>query len=43
VVQNNLMITDEASSIEYLGLESVLVETSKSNLKITVLDTVHYQ
>jgi 2-C-methyl-D-erythritol 4-phosphate cytidylyltransferase len=23
VVQNNLMITDEASSIEYLGLESV--------------------
>jgi 2-C-methyl-D-erythritol 4-phosphate cytidylyltransferase len=31
VVQNNLMITDEASSIEYLGLESVLVEASKSN------------
>jgi 2-C-methyl-D-erythritol 4-phosphate cytidylyltransferase len=38
VVQNNLMITDEASSIEYLGLESVLVEASKSNLKITVAE-----
>ncbi|MDC9714955.1 MAG: 2-C-methyl-D-erythritol 4-phosphate cytidylyltransferase [Gammaproteobacteria bacterium] len=35
VIQNNLMITDEASSIEYLGLESVLVPASKSNLKIT--------
>lgn len=38
VMQNNLMITDEASSIEYLGLESVLVEASKSNLKITTLE-----
>jgi 2-C-methyl-D-erythritol 4-phosphate cytidylyltransferase len=36
VVQNNLMITDEASGIEYLGLESVLVEASKSNLKILI-------
>uniref|UniRef100_UPI0034E01B0C 2-C-methyl-D-erythritol 4-phosphate cytidylyltransferase n=1 Tax=Candidatus Thiodubiliella endoseptemdiera TaxID=2738886 RepID=UPI0034E01B0C len=35
VVKNNLTITDEASSIEYLGLESVLVPSSKSNLKIT--------
>jgi 2-C-methyl-D-erythritol 4-phosphate cytidylyltransferase len=35
VVKNNLMITDEASSIEHLGLESVLVSASKSNLKIT--------
>ncbi|SMN15293.1 2-C-methyl-D-erythritol 4-phosphate cytidylyltransferase [uncultured Candidatus Thioglobus sp.] len=35
VMKNNLMITDEASSIEYLGLKSVLVPASKSNLKIT--------
>ncbi|SFV87320.1 2-C-methyl-D-erythritol 4-phosphate cytidylyltransferase [hydrothermal vent metagenome] len=35
VLENNLTITDEASSIEYLGLESVLVVASKSNLKIT--------
>lgn len=35
VIKNNLSITDEASSIEYLGLESVLVPASKSNLKIT--------
>lgn len=38
VVQNNLMITDEASSIEYLGLESVLIKASKSNLKITTAE-----
>ncbi len=37
-VQNNLTITDEASSIEYLGLESILVEASKSNLKITTAE-----
>ncbi|WXT99677.1 MAG: 2-C-methyl-D-erythritol 4-phosphate cytidylyltransferase [Catillopecten margaritatus gill symbiont] len=35
VIQNDLTITDEASSIEYLGLESVLVSASKSNFKIT--------
>ena len=38
VIQNNLTITDEASSIEYLGLESVLVPSSKSNLKITTAE-----
>lgn len=38
VVKNNLTITDEASSIEYLGLESVLVPSSKSNLKITTAE-----
>ncbi|MCS5586303.1 MAG: 2-C-methyl-D-erythritol 4-phosphate cytidylyltransferase, partial [Gammaproteobacteria bacterium] len=35
IIKNDLSITDEASSIEVLGLESVLVEASKSNLKIT--------
>jgi 2-C-methyl-D-erythritol 4-phosphate cytidylyltransferase len=35
IIKNDLSITDEASSIEALGLESVLVEASKSNLKIT--------
>ncbi|CAB5501928.1 2-C-methyl-D-erythritol 4-phosphate cytidylyltransferase (EC [Bathymodiolus thermophilus thioautotrophic gill symbiont] len=35
VIKNNLMITDEASSMEHLGLESVLISASKSNLKIT--------
>ncbi|SMN10886.1 2-C-methyl-D-erythritol 4-phosphate cytidylyltransferase [uncultured Candidatus Thioglobus sp.] len=35
VMKNNLNITDEASSIEHLGLESVLIAGSKSNLKIT--------
>ncbi len=35
VINNDLNITDEASSIEALGLESILVEASKSNLKIT--------
>ena len=34
-MQNNLNITDEASSIEAFGLESILIEGSKSNLKIT--------
>lgn len=38
VVKNNLTITDEASSVEYLGLEFVLVEASKSNLKITTAE-----
>lgn len=38
VVKNNLTITDEASSIEHLGLDSVLVEASKSNLKITTAE-----
>ncbi|SMM98123.1 2-C-methyl-D-erythritol 4-phosphate cytidylyltransferase [uncultured Candidatus Thioglobus sp.] len=35
VIKNNLNITDEASSIEHLGLKSRLVAGSKSNLKIT--------
>lgn len=35
VVQNNLSITDDASSIEHLGLQSVLVNGSSSNIKIT--------
>lgn len=35
VIENNLSITDEAGSIEHLGLQSVLVLASKSNLKIT--------
>ncbi|RUM83895.1 MAG: 2-C-methyl-D-erythritol 4-phosphate cytidylyltransferase, partial [Candidatus Thioglobus sp.] len=35
IIQNDLNITDEASSIETLGFESILVEGSKSNLKIT--------
>ena len=37
-IQNNLSVTDEASSIEYLGLQSVLVPASKSNLKITTAE-----
>ncbi|TEU20908.1 MAG: 2-C-methyl-D-erythritol 4-phosphate cytidylyltransferase [Gammaproteobacteria bacterium] len=36
IIKNDLSITDEASSIEALGLESVLVEASRSNLKITM-------
>ncbi len=35
VIKNNLNITDESSSIEHLGLESVLVAGNKRNLKIT--------
>lgn len=35
VIKNNISITDEASSIEHLGLESVLIPASTSNLKIT--------
>ncbi len=34
-VENNLNITDESSAIEYLGLESMLVTGTKSNIKIT--------
>ena len=34
-INNNINITDEASSVEYLGLESLLVTGKKSNLKIT--------
>lgn len=32
---NNVNITDEASAIEYIGLQSLLVESSIGNLKIT--------
>ena len=32
---NNINITDEASAIEYIGLQSLLVKSSQSNLKIT--------
>jgi 2-C-methyl-D-erythritol 4-phosphate cytidylyltransferase len=35
IMKNNLNITDEASSIEAFGLQSILIEGSKSNLKIT--------
>ncbi|BAS68097.1 2-C-methyl-D-erythritol 4-phosphate cytidylyltransferase [Bathymodiolus septemdierum thioautotrophic gill symbiont] len=38
VIENALNITDEASSIEHLGLKSVLVPASKSNLKITTAE-----
>ena len=34
-VEHNLDISDEASAIEHLGLESVLLSASKNNLKIT--------
>ncbi|BBB23529.1 2-C-methyl-D-erythritol 4-phosphate cytidylyltransferase [Isorropodon fossajaponicum endosymbiont JTNG4] len=34
-IKNGTNITDEASAIEYLGLESILVKSSKSNIKIT--------
>ncbi|MBW5290223.1 MAG: 2-C-methyl-D-erythritol 4-phosphate cytidylyltransferase [Candidatus Ruthia sp. Asou_11_S2] len=34
-IKNGINITDEASAIEYLGLESILVKSSKSNIKIT--------
>ena len=34
-LKNNLEITDEASAIEYMGLESILVESEKNNIKIT--------
>ncbi len=32
---DNINITDEASAIEHMGLQSLLVESSKQNLKIT--------
>jgi 2-C-methyl-D-erythritol 4-phosphate cytidylyltransferase len=32
---DNINITDEASAIEYIGLKSLLVESSKRNFKIT--------
>ncbi|MDC9726589.1 MAG: 2-C-methyl-D-erythritol 4-phosphate cytidylyltransferase [Candidatus Thioglobus sp.] len=32
---DNINITDEASAMEYIGLQSLLVESSKQNLKIT--------
>ncbi len=35
VINNNLVITDEASAVEHMGLESILVSASNSNLKIT--------
>jgi len=35
---DGINITDEASAIEYIGLDSLLVESSKSNLKITSPD-----
>ena len=38
IIKNGLNITDEASSIEALGLESILIEGSKSNLKITTAE-----
>ena len=38
---NNISITDEASAIEYLGQESLLVEGSGDNIKITRPDDLH--
>ncbi|MDB3869449.1 2-C-methyl-D-erythritol 4-phosphate cytidylyltransferase [Candidatus Thioglobus sp.] len=38
VYNNGINITDEASAIEYLGLDSLLVESSKANIKITSPD-----
>ncbi|MDB2590281.1 2-C-methyl-D-erythritol 4-phosphate cytidylyltransferase [Candidatus Thioglobus sp.] len=38
VYNNGINITDEASAIEYLGLDSLLVESSKTNIKITSPD-----
>ena len=35
---DGINITDEASAIEYLGLDSLLVESSKTNIKITSPD-----
>ena len=35
VIKDNLNITDEASAIELLELESVIIPSSKSNIKIT--------
>ncbi len=35
VAKNDFSVTDEAGAIEYLGLKSLLVTGSKSNLKIT--------
>ncbi len=34
-IKDGINITDEASAIEHLGLESILVKSSKSNIKIT--------
>ncbi len=34
-LEDNINITDEASSIEHIGLSSVLVESDKRNIKIT--------
>ena len=34
-INNGLNVTDEASAVEHLGLSSVLVKSSRSNLKIT--------
>ncbi len=34
-INDGINITDEASAIEYLGLESILIKSSKSNIKIT--------
>lgn len=38
VYNDGINITDEASAIEYLGLDSLLVESSKTNIKITSPD-----
>lgn len=38
---DNITITDEASAIEYAGGESILVEGSDENLKITRPDDLH--
>ncbi len=35
VIKNDVKITDEASAIELLGLKSVIIPSSKSNIKIT--------
>jgi 2-C-methyl-D-erythritol 4-phosphate cytidylyltransferase len=32
---DGINVTDEASAIEHLGLDSLLVESSKTNIKIT--------
>ncbi len=38
VINDGINITDEANAIEYLRLKSVLIKSSKSNIKITNLE-----
>jgi 2-C-methyl-D-erythritol 4-phosphate cytidylyltransferase len=41
-LQDNVVITDEASAVEYAGFKPILMEGRRSNIKITVSEDIEF-